>query len=280
MIGNLSVVVLSLNEAARIGRCVESLSFAKSVVIVDSYSADGTLEAAAAAWARTGREERDLLRVQCEWQGFTRARNASLAWVKTAWVLWVDADEWVTPELAAELAQLCDNEAPEMAAADVYMMPRLSRFLGREIRHGGWYPDRKARLGRVGRCEWRSGPNASDVHEDLWPASGKRSLLRGHLGHEPFLSREEQRQTNLRYSGLLADGLARKRRESRQGPPPEWLILIKTGIKFLENYVFKRGFLDGQQGLLIALGSAQSLAWRLRKVRALMLNAPGSQDPA
>lgn len=273
----LTAIILTMNEEKRVGRCLKSLAFASKVVVIDSFSTDQTRAQCCAAWNEIGRAPEDLIFVQKIWQGFTKTRNESIKWVQTPWVFWVDADEWVTDELRDELKNLlgqktAQQNAPQTTTPPVYKMPRLSIFLGREIRHGGWYPDRKARLGRTGFCEWKSGPNSSDVHEDLCATQGTSTygFLKGHLGHEPFLTREEHCATNDRYSTLLAEGLAQKLKHSGGRRPSYLYILIKTGIKFIENWVFKLGILDGYPGFVIARGSAQSLYWRLMKVRRLL----------
>lgn len=270
----LTVVVLTLNEATRIERCLRSIPEGAKVVIVDSYSQDGTSQQSRAVWAALGRSSGDLAIVERVWPGFVEARNDSLKWVQTEWVLWLDADEWITHELAAELQHL--DQFPR--DTDVFQIPRQSVFLGREIRHGGWYPDRKRRLGRRGRCEWRSGPFGAAVHENLFPKyqhpeTGHTHIgtLYGHFGHEPFRDIHEQQDTNERYSTLLAEGLAaRWRSMGKKSGPASWKINAKVVVKFIENYVWKLGFLDGYPGLRIALGSCASLRSRLNKASVLL----------
>lgn len=266
----LTVVVLTHNEAGRIRRCLSSVPLHCRVVVVDSFSTDQTLREAKRTWEDLRRAPQDLALVQTAWEGFTRTRNKSLNWVQTPYVFWLDADEWMSPELAEEL-----RHPPAWPLDEkIFRVPRQSYFLGRPIRHGGWYPDRKSRLARTADVEWQSGPSGADVHEDLVtkdPAfqrpPKKRFCLQGHLHHEGFKDRAEQMETNRRYSALLAQGLAQKfRAQGRRAPGPFWTGL-KVLIKFVENYIFKRGFLDGYPGLLIALGSAQSLKMRYEKLR-------------
>jgi hypothetical protein len=229
-------------------------------------------------WAEMGRASAELATVELEWRGFTATRNLSLGWVFTPWVLWIDADEWVSPELARDVRQVVEAPLSD-TTPDIYRMPRQSYFLGRPIRHGGWYPDRKLRLGRREFCAWSSGPNASDVHEDLRStraSTQEPGLLRGHIEHEPFRDTNEQHETNERYSGLLARGLARKWLEQKRRPPGRFYIALKTAVKFIENYFWKGGWLDGRPGFLIAQGSSKSLWMRLHKARSLMLKQRSS----
>jgi glycosyltransferase involved in cell wall biosynthesis len=271
---HLTAIVLTLNEASRVGRCLRSLPLGARAVVIDSFSSDGTLEAARSAWAEDRRDPTLLALIQRTWPGFTEARRSSLKWAASEWVLWIDADEWVGKALARELETLSE---PRFARVGLLRVPRLSVFLGREIRHGGWFPDRKARLGRPQAIEWHSGPQGSDVHEDLvlradaQAAAGNApwetaELPRAaHLGHEPFRDRAEQEATNDRYSSLLAKGLAAEWRRRGKRPYPAWWRALKVGVKFIENYVWKLGFLDGRPGLIIALGSARSMGLRLEK---------------
>lgn len=264
------MVILTLNEAERIRRCLSSIQISARVVILDSFSTDETLEVAQRTWQELGRPATHLATVTRAWQGFTESRNASLRWVQTPWTLWLDADEWLSPELNEELARVM--AAP--AEAVVYRMPRQSYFLGRAIRHGGWYPDLKRRLAWTTQAEWRSGPHGSDVHEDLHARDGSNvGTLQFPLEHESFRSVAEQAESNDRYSTLLAEGLARKYLLEKRRPPSRPYIVLKVAIKFLENYIFKLGILDARPGYLIARGSASSLKMRLEKTRSLMEKA-------
>ncbi len=266
----LSVVVLTLNEAPRMKRCLESLAPAAQVVVMDSYSEDNTLESARQVWQSLNRGLHDISLVSTQWKGFTKTRNDSLEWVREPWVLWIDADEWVEPALWKDIETLIKS-SPE---SDVWMLPRLSFFLGRAIWHGGWYPDRKARLAKSSACVWKSGPNNSDVHEDLYPKTlSKREFLKTkhHIFHEGFRSTHEQFETNDRYSTLLAKGLAESWMEKRKAAPSKIYIAFKVALKFVENYIWKLGILDAYPGFLIAKGSAISMKMRLDKAKKILL---------
>ncbi len=269
----ITAVILTLNEEARITNCVQSLARAFAhVVIIDSFSQDQTLQGAEKAWKNSGRKDHELALILQQWRGFTQTRQSSLAWVKTPWVLWIDADEWVTPDFEEELKSKLETLPKEYS---VFRLPRQSYFLGKAIRFGGWYPDLKARLARSSDCEWRHGPMGADVHEDLYSKTGRREEKQERffnlgLEHEPFRSRQEQYDTNRRYSTLLAEGLAKKNLVQNKRPPWFPLLVVKPFIKFVENYVWKLGMLDGLVGFYIALGSAQSLYWRLQTTRRLM----------
>jgi len=264
----ITAIVPMLNEVKRVRRCIESLLFCEKLVLIDSFSEDDCVEVARKVWISSGRLPVDLLILARSWRGFTEMRNESLKWVQTPWALWVDADEWVSKELREELESIKNSTSDSHS---VYKMPRQSFFLNRAIRHGGWYPDRKARFAKAQSCYWLSGPRGADVHEDLVSRDARPvALLSGHIYHEPFLDQAEQNNTNLRYSQLLAEALYQKHlQKKRHRGYLNIYIILKVCIKFVENYVFKRGFLDGRPGLLIAIGSAQSLRWRLLHVNLL-----------
>jgi glycosyltransferase involved in cell wall biosynthesis len=261
----LTVVILTKNEEERVGRAVASLSNAWPVVVIDSFSEDNTLEQVRKSYA--GQPEHLALVAQ-SWRGFVATRNQSLEWVRTEWVLWIDADEWMSPELVREVQALLLKQPSEV----IFKIPRRSVFLGRWIRHSGWGRDLKARLARTRDVVWIAGPQGGDVHEDLVPKNpaGRVGVLNGSLEHEPFRSIQEQEDTNRRYSALQAEALAKRYRStSRRAPSRAW-IWIRVAIKFLENYIWKRGFLDGYPGWVVCVGSARSLKWRFEKLREIL----------
>ncbi len=270
----LTIVILTSNEEKRISRCLKSLSDRKiKVVIIDSFSKDQTRLKAFKTWEDSGQSLENLAFIEREWKGFTEARNFSLSWVNTPWVLWLDADEWIEVDLKESLDKLNALDSN----FDVFKISRQSYFLGKAIRFGGWYPDRKARLGRVGHCEWRRGPRGADVHEDLYSLKDTERLsLRGHIGHEPFLDLQEQYDTNWRYSTLLAEALAVDYRVGKKRPKTKIEMWIKVLIKFFENYILKMGILDGKPGYIIARWSALSLWWRFNKAKQLYMETPKS----
>ena len=261
----LTVVILAKNEEERIGRAVSSIPPGWPLVVLDSFSTDNTLLEVKRCYKGPSEQ---LTLVSQIWKGFVQTRNESRHWVTTDWVLWLDADEWLSPELCQEI-QTELNGAPRHLT---YKIPRQSVFLGRVIRHSGWGKDRKTRLGRTRNVHWLAGPQGGDVHEDLFALSTQTSSgwLKHCLGHEPFRDVSEQEQTNRRYAELLAQALAKKFQATGRSAPPRWWIEIKVLFKLFENYVWKRGFLDGRQGWIICLGSARSLRWRLERLREIL----------
>ncbi|SUV88617.1 transferase [Bordetella pertussis] len=158
----LSVIIITKNEAANILACLESVAFADEFIVVDSGSTDNTVELARDFGAR--------VEVTPDWPGFGPQKNRALDLATGDWVLSIDADERVTPELASEI-----QAAMAGATADCYEIARLSDFCGRFIRHSGWWPDYVLRLFRRGSARFTD----AAVHERVVPAQGQPARLRG-----------------------------------------------------------------------------------------------------
>lgn len=276
----LSVVILALNEKERMKRCLSSVRDFQQVVLIDSLSSDGTLDEARDLWNGWGEDPNALTLVSRPWPGFTQARNESLKWVRSPWVMWLDADEWVSEELKVDLKLKCATPEKIPAVDVVYEIPRQSYFLGRKIKYGGWYPDFKKRIAPTHLADWRKGPQESDVHEDLFLKTATRfeRIAGAHIFHEGFRNEQEQRETNDLYSTLLAAGLSKKWIQEKKVPPSALFIFFKPWVKFLENYFFKLGFLDGLAGYKIAKGSAWSMKQRLLKARNLYVENSSMSD--
>jgi glycosyltransferase involved in cell wall biosynthesis len=230
----LAACVIACNEEDRIGDCLASLAFADELLVVDSGSTDRT-----AAIAR----ERGARVIVRDWPGYAAQKNFALEQVAADWVLSVDADERVTPELAREVRALIEEAPAGLAGASV---PRRTWYLGRWIRHGGWYPDRKVRLVRRGRGRWVG----EHVHERLI-AEGALRALRGDLLHYTYRGIADHLRTIDRFTTEAARGLAaRGARGAAAG------MVVHPPLKFLKMYLLKAGFLDGLPGLVVAvLGS-------------------------
>ena len=142
----LSVIIITLNEEHNIGRCLASVGWASEVLVVDSASTDRTREIAIAQGAKV---------LEHAWEGYGQQKNWAMAQATQPWVLFVDADEEVTPELRAEIAEFVQNDGVVGGKRyDGAHPARKTWFLGRWILHGGWYPNRLVRLGRRGHCRW------------------------------------------------------------------------------------------------------------------------------
>jgi glycosyltransferase involved in cell wall biosynthesis len=247
MPSTLSVAIITLNEAANLPRTLASVSFASEVVVLDSGSVDETPEIAERAGARLFEEP---------WKGFARQKNAAIAHTTSDWVLSLDADEEVSPALAREIEALLQGNPPFSA----YRMPRLNHFLGRPLRHGGYWPDRKLRLFRRGVARFEDRP----VHETV-QASCPVGTLNGHLIHHCYPTLGEYIDHMNRYSSVSAEMLIRSGRASRSLPAFGWNAFVNPAATFFYNYVLRLGFLDGREGLLQHANHAVYIHWKFVK---------------
>jgi len=245
----LSVTIIARNEAEAIRDCLESVRWADQIVVLDSASSDGTADICREFGAQVWESE--------DWPGFGPQKNRALGHATGEWVLSLDADERVTPELRAEIERVL--AAPD---ADAYRMPRLSRYLTRYMRHSGWHPDYVLRLFRRGRARF------SDdlVHERLI-VEGSVGTLASPLLHEAFTSAEEVLEKVNRYSSAGAEmALRQGRRATLAG------AVLRGLSAFVRTYLLKAGFLDGREGFMLAVSNAEGAYYRYLK---LMLLAEG-----
>lgn len=253
----LSLIVITLNAEKHIARCLKSVPFAADVVVLDSGSTDRTVEIARGLGARVFSEE---------WRGFGPQKRRATELARTDWVLSLDADEALSPESATELAGLL--AAGDVERADAYSFPRLSYHMARWIRHGGWYPDWQTRLYHRGRAGW----SADQLHEKVEAAKIER--LKSPLHHWVFTNLSDQVRTNDRYSGLGSAKLAREGRRFSL-----FNLIVKPKVKFFEVYFWKRGFLDGLPGFIIAVGAAYSVFLKWAKLWESERVTAKSPDP-
>ena len=231
----LSAVLITRNAAAVLDSCLESLAFADEILIIDSASSDGTLEIAARRGARA---------VQKEWLGFGRQKQFAVDQAKNDWVLCIDADERVSPELAASISR-----ALAAPVSPVYRMARRNRFLGRWLSHGEGYPDWSPRLFNRMNARW------SDdlVHEKVLYAVTP-GTLEGDLMHDSSDDLAAYLDRQNRYTTLAARQAYELGRSSGV-----FHLLLSPVVRFFKFYVLRLGFLDGVPGLLhISIGCMNS----------------------
>lgn len=234
----LSVVFVVRDEADRLPDALASVGWADDVVVLDTGSIDATPERAAASGARV---------VSAPWEGFVASKNRALGLARHDWVLLLDADERVTPELRAEIEISLSDGARDGTAG--FTMPRLSWFLGRPIRHGTWYPDRILRLVRRSAGARLEGGR---VHERC-RVDGPVGALASPLLHHPYRNVAHALSKALVYARLKADD---RRESGRQASLAA--MLCRPGFEFLRSYVLKSGWRDGVPGLVAALLHANS----------------------
>lgn len=233
MAPKLSIAIITYNEEANIRRTLESVTWADEVVVLDSGSTDGTLAIC--------REYTDRV-IHRDWLGFARQKNAALEQTTGDWVLSLDADEPVEPMLAQEIRNIIASPA----ARDGYLIPRRTFFLGKEIRHGGWYPDYNLRLFRRGRGRFED----RAVHEAI-TVQGAVGRTRSAILHYAYPDLASYMASINKYSSLAVSvmderGIGRFK--------TSWVnILLRPIFTFVLRYVFRLGFLDGKHGLVLNL---------------------------
>ena len=234
----ISAVIITLNEERRLARALESLAVAPvvadEVLVVDCGSTDRTREIAERQGARV---------IVHPWEGYARQKNFAAAQAKFPWVLSIDADEVLSPELSAELRQIKETGPGDAAG---FRMPRLACYQGRWIRHSGWYPDHKLRLYDRRRGRW-----AGDYVHERVEVDGPVRTLEGNLLHFTCDSLGEHFRTTDRYTTLAAEE-AYRRSERWILPRAVMMMLAAPPWKFVETYLFRQGFRDGFPGLVIA----------------------------
>jgi glycosyltransferase involved in cell wall biosynthesis len=243
----LSVAIVTLNEEANLPRTLASVTWADEVVVVDSGSTDGTRAAAQSHGARFVTEP---------WRGFAAQKNFALSLCTSEWVLSLDADESVSPELAASI-QRAIAAAPSGTA---YMLPRRNFFLGRWMRHGGYYPDAKLRLFPRGQGTFQETP----VHETA-AFGGKVETLDGDLLHDAYPTLSTYLDHMQRYSTLGARIAIARGRTGQDLLRFLGGVLLNPLATFVYNYMLRAGFLDGREGLLLHLYHSAYVSWKYAK---------------
>jgi len=239
----LSVALVTRNEEDRLRACLESVVWADEIVVVDAESEDKTVAIA--------QEFTDRVVVR-PWPGYAAQKNTALDLATGDWVLSLDADEVVSPELRAEIARVLAADGP----ADGYTVPRRNIFWGRWVRHGGLYPDRQLRFFRRGRGRFV----ARAVHESV-RVEGRVEPADGHLEHRSYRDVSDFLARADRYSTLAAEEAVAQGRRARVSD-----LLLRPLGRFLAMYVVQGGFLDGWRGFLLATLYAYYVLIRSAKI--------------
>ncbi len=232
----LSSIIIAKNEERNISRCIESQleCIDEIIVLVDDSTTDKTLEIA-----------RSYPKVKCElvkWCGFAKTKQHAVTLASNDWILWIDADEAVTKGLSSELNEF-KSSSPVCSA---YSLPRMANFLGRWIKHSGWYPGRVVRLFNKNNANL----NDNDVHEEL-VVNGITGSLQNHLEHYTDPDIEHYFMKFNSYTSLAAVELVRNGKRFRITD-----ILLRPLFIFIKMYMLKLGFLDGVQGFILAVFSS------------------------
>ena len=249
----LSVVIVTLNEEENLPRTLASVQWADEIVIIDSASTDRTVEIARSFNANVFDEP---------WQGFAGSKNSAIAKCTGTWILSLDADEELSPKLQQQIKNLLPSNPP----TDAYYLRRRNLFLGRWIKHGGFYPDPKLRLFRRATANFAPTPRFSDrpVHETI-AFDGVASTLDFDLIHHAYPTLETYIEHMDRYSTLGAEILTSQHRISNSLAAFYWNIFLQPTFEFIKNFIFRFGFLDGREGLMLHLYHSTYVSWKYAK---------------
>ncbi|MCB1475412.1 MAG: glycosyltransferase family 2 protein [Rhodobiaceae bacterium] len=244
---SISAIIITLDAAAHIESCIRSLSFCDEIIVVDSGSTDGTQGLAEALGAKVSYNA---------WPGFGPQKQHALSLATSPWIFSIDADEQVPEELAGEIAA-----AVSSGTADGYEMPRKSHFLGRWMRHSGWWPDHVLRLARREKARF-----STDIVHERMIVEGSTARLHGALLHFPIETLQDAYAKINRYAEAGA------RKMVAAGKRPGFGAAFGRAFwSFFSTYLLKRGFLDGREGLINALVHADQTyqrylrAWQMTK---------------
>lgn len=243
MKSTLSVIIIVKNEEHDIRLCLESISWADEIIVLDSGSTDNTLSIA--------KEYTDKIYTSVDWQGFGIQKNRALAYATCDWVLSLDADEQVSEALHQEIAN-----AIQSFSHSIYELPRLSSYCGKFIRHSGWWPDYVARLFKRGEASFSN----DLVHERL-VFQGGAAQLTAPLLHVTYKDLDEVISKINQYSSL---GAINSYQKGKRGGLSA--ALAHGFWTFLRTYIFRAGFMDGAEGFMLAVSNAEATYYRYLKL--------------
>ena len=244
---SISAILITLNEQKNIARCLESVSFCNEIIVIDSGSSDKTVEIAESFGAK--------VHLNSNWRGYGIQKSIALDLASSNWVLSIDADEVISPELKLEILEAIDQDV-----TNGFWVSRLSNFLGHWMRHGGWYPDLVLRLAKKNECQFDLAP----IHEKM-VVNGPTGYLQGTLFHYSCPAIDQVLAKQARY----ALDSARKKSGPRGSGYSVASAMCRSMFKFIQLYILRLGFLDGTPGLLAAISKSQETFWKYAAVRFL-----------
>lgn len=241
----LSIVIITKNESAHIGQCLESVKWADEIIVLDSGSDDDTVNQCLQYTDKV---------YQTDWPGFGIQKQRAVNKAQGQWVMSIDADEMITPDLKLEIV-----EATRQTEFNAYKIPRLSNFCGQQIHHSGWWPDYTVRLFRRHFGQFTNDP----VHETV-TVEGKVGRLKNPLLHDTYTDLEEMLDKMNNYSSLSAGMLYQAGRRSSLGK-----AVLRAFWAFFRTYIIRAGFLDRRYGLMLAISNAENTYYKYLKLLEL-----------
>jgi len=245
----LSAVIITQNEERNIGRCIDSLKgVADDIVVVDSGSTDNTEVICKEKGARF---------FYNKWEGYIEQKNFANNLAEHPYILSVDADEALSGQLRDSIL-----EAKDSLEADGYEMNRLTNYCGKWIRHGGWYPDRKLRLFHRDKFEW----GGEKIHEAMMMKEPNARIegLSGDLLHYSYYNISQHIAQANHFTNMTAELAVERGKSSGMIK-----IIFSPVVKFIRDYIFKLGFLDGYYGYIVCRISAQATFMKYSKIRQI-----------
>ena len=252
----LSVTIITRNEEAQIAAAIAAVGWADEILVVDSHSTDRTVALAQAAGARV---------IVRDWPGYVAQKNFAAAEAAHDWILSIDADERVTPELASNIRAALEH--PTHAA---YACPRLTWYLGRWIKGTDWYPDYQTRLYDRRRARW----TGKYVHEAV-AVDGTRGRLRGHLQHFAYRDIGEHLDTIDRYTALAARQMFESGRRTHV-----LQLVLHPPLAFLRNYIAKGGLFLGAVGFVVSALNTYYVFLKFARLWELQQRDGDAADPS
>jgi glycosyltransferase involved in cell wall biosynthesis len=245
----LSIIIITKDEQDNIKDCLESVKWADEIIVVDSGSVDKTEEIC--------RKYTDNLYAK-DWPGFGIQKQRALDLASHEWVLSIDADERVTPDLKDEIISVLSSNFN----INGYLIPRLSNYFGKDIRHTGWYPDYTLRLVKRQKSYF-----TKDIVHEKMVVDGSITKLSNHFLHYPYKDIAHHMKKINDYSSLSAEKMF------SNGKYISWpMVLLKTLFGFIRAYIFRRGFLDGWVGLIVSISTGLSTYLKYLKLKELYFN--------
>jgi len=241
----ISVYIIAYNEVDKISDCIKSVLWADEIILIDSYSTDGTSEIAKKLGAKV---------YHVDFKGYGDLRNQAISYCSNDWIFSLDSDERCTPEVRDEILETIEN-----GSSDVYLVPRRNYFMGKWIKFSGWYPNyRQPQLFKKGAMNYDLKP----VHEGYVMRSNKPlGHLKNSIWQFPFKDFDEMIYKANRYSSL---GVVKLQERSKKSSIT--IALLHATWAFIKHYIFKLGFLDGGAGFVIAFGNFEGTFYRYIKL--------------
>lgn len=246
---NISALLIVYNEVKHINQVIENISFVDEIIVVDSYSTDGTFEKL--------KSLKDVKVIQRKFTNFSDQRNFAIKQANYNWILFIDADERITPKLQTEIIET--TIAPEDNVA--FLFKRLYFFKKKRIRFSGFQTDTTYRLFKKGKVKYIEDKIVHEMPE----IEGKSKVLKNYMLHYCFDSASHYKSKMEHYASLKALELFKKGKK-----PNAYHFYIRPLYKFITNYFFRLGFLDGKQGFTICYLSAYGVRFRYKKLKELI----------